>query len=70
MLENKKAKTAYDAFDNNLKEEIRKRVEQLDKLKMNMLRCEYELYTLYSELEEVKSKPPHPSILRKTPVTA
>jgi len=61
MTEVNNAKAVREAQEKSLKAEIRTKVEQIDTLKLSILRHEYELYALYSKLNELDSeaKPMH-----------
>jgi len=61
MTEVNKAEAVREAHEKSLKAEIRTKVEQIDTLKLSILKHEYELYALYSKLNELDSetKPMH-----------
>ena len=56
MIEINKTKAVREANVQSLKAEIRSKMEQIDKLKLNVLKQEYELYALYSKLNDLDSE--------------
>lgn len=50
MLETKITRYEREKRVKSLKDEIKWQMEKIDALKLNMLKQEYELYRLYSEL--------------------
>jgi len=53
MIEINKTKAVREATVQSLKAEIRSKMEQIDTLKLSMLKKEYELYALYSKLNDL-----------------
>jgi len=62
MIEINKAKAVREANMQSLKAEIRNKMEQIDTLKLSLLKQEYELYALYSKLNELNSETKTPDI--------
>ena len=56
MIEINKTKAVREANVQSLKAEIRSKMEQIDTLKLSMLKKEYELYALYSKLNDLDSE--------------
>jgi len=56
MLEVNKTRTEREALAQVLKAEIRNKMEQIDTLKLSILKHEYDLYKMYSRLDELDSE--------------
>jgi len=56
MIEVNKAATEREAHAKVLKAEIRSKMEQIDTLKLSILKHEYDLYKLYSRLDDLDSE--------------
>jgi|GEM_PF-4599523 len=54
MVEVNKTSTERDALAQLLKAEIRSKMEQIDTLKLSILKHEYDLYKLYSRLDDLE----------------
>jgi len=57
MLEVNKTRTEREALAQVLKAEIRSKMEQIDTLKLSILKHEYDLYKMYSRLDELDAEP-------------
>jgi len=56
MIEVNKTGTEREAHAKVLKAEIRSKMEQIDTLKLSILKHEYDLYKLYSRLDDLDSE--------------
>lgn len=56
MIEVNETISEREALAKSLKAEIRKKMELMDTLKFDLQKHEYELYTLYSKLDELDLK--------------
>ena len=55
MLEVNQTRTESETLAQLLKAEIRSKMEQIDTLKLSILKHEYDLYKLYSRLDDLES---------------
>ena len=55
MLEVNKTRTERETLAQLLKAEIRSKMEQIDTLKLSILKHEYDLYKLYSRLDDLEA---------------
>jgi len=56
MVEVNKTRTERDALAQVLKAEIRSKMEQIDTLKLSILKHEYDLYKMYSRLDDLEAE--------------
>ena len=64
MIEVNKTRTEREALAQLLKSEIRSKMEQIDTLKLSILKHEYDLYKLYSRLDDLDVEDAHGKVTK------